>query len=131
MPDWFLISTLVIGSVYVLNKVIVSRNEWFVERSREFTSLAPHLALLFELSRNVHAGNKERILFVEHFEFLSEFFLSSALAHGDSRLLLERNMRWTVDKMYEGGCDVYGLFKEKKAVRSQLFMKTLPTYKGT
>jgi hypothetical protein len=131
VPQWFLVGVLALGAVFVLTRVVSSRNEWFAGRSLEFTSLAPHLNLLFELGRNVDKGDREQALFAEHFEFLSELFLSSALAHTGSRLLLERNMRWTVDKMYEDGFDVYKLFKEKKCERSLLFAKTLPTYKQT
>ncbi|MCV9964066.1 hypothetical protein OIU34_19480 [Pararhizobium sp. BT-229] len=127
MPQWFLVGVLGLGAVFVLNEVFSSRNQWFADRSREFTSLAPHLHRLFELGRNVGKGDNDKALFAEHFEFLSDLFLSSALVHTSARRLLERTMRRTLDTLAKEGVDVLKLFEDGKYERTQLFLRTVPT----
>jgi hypothetical protein len=62
MPQWFLIGILILTTVFVVNQAWAARNDWFANRSSEFTSLAPHLRLLFELGRDVGKGDEEMAL---------------------------------------------------------------------
>lgn len=129
MPQWFLVCVLVLLALFVANAIFKSRSLWFSARTEEFISLLPLLDRLADLDRSV--GNEEIDMrpLAEHFDALVHVFFSSAFADGHPRRLLERRLRLTLDRLSKKGVDVSVLFSSPEFDRSQLFLRTYPSYR--